>query len=205
MISNYEKIKNQMQGEFLKYNQDSMIKRFPIEASEEYLIFDFMGGVCRINRKTGLVESRYFHTDTFIEADYNEAMTVYDILCWSKGDAVPSGEFINMESLIKMHNTIPRSGSGFFYQEAKMFDHKNRMLSSILKKIGGIIVDGGDVSAKIPVFSGLNLLFRFWNSDDEFTQEIQFLWDRNVLSFMHYETVWFANHVLIRRIREMME
>lgn len=128
-----------------------------------------------------------------------------DLLCWSKPGAVPSGQFENMQSISKIHSTVPVANSGFFYQEIKMFDHQETLLRDALQKLGGVIVDSGDLAAQIPVFCGLKLLFCFWNSDDEFAPEIQFFWDANVLSFMHYETVWFANHVLIRRIREMME
>lgn len=205
MTSNYEKMKRQMQGEFLKYNQDEMIKRFNIDADERDLMVDFMGGICRIARKTGFVECSYMDIDEFREADYNEAMTLYDLLCWSKPDAVPSGQFVNMKSISKMHSTASIGNSGFFNQEMKLFDHQDTLLRNALEKLGGRIVDGGDLAAQISVFCGLDLLFRFWNSDDEFAPEIQFFWDANVLSFMHYETVWFANHVLIRRIREMME
>ncbi len=205
MASNYEKMKRQMQGEFLKYNQEDMIKRFNIDANERYLTVGFMGGICRIARKTGIVECSTMHTDVFREADYNEAMTIYDLLCWSKPDAVPSGQFVNMQSISKLYGTAPGANSGFFNQEMKQFDHQDTLLREVLEKLGGVIVVGGDLAAQIPVFCGLELLFRFWNSDDEFAPEIQFFWDANVLSFMHYETVWFANHVLIHRIREMME
>lgn len=205
MMSNYEKMKQQMQSEFLKYNQDSMIENFAIDASEEYLTFDFMGGACRVERRTGFVECEYPSTNGFREADYNEAMTVYDLLCYSKRGAAPSGQYVNMQSISKLHSAVSGLSSGFFRREAQLFDHKNMKLCGALEKLGATMADGGDVAAQIPVFDGLNLLFRFWNSDDEFKPEIQFLWDANVLSFMHYETVWFANHILVQRICEIME
>lgn len=204
-MSNYEKMKRKMQEEFLKYNQDDMIKRFNIDANEIYLMVDFMGGICRIERKTGVVECINIHTNVFREADYNEAMTIYDLLCWSKLDAVPSGQFVNMQSISKLYGTASTTNSGFFYQEMKLFDHQDALLCGALEKLGGMIVDSGDLAAQIPVFCGLNLLFRFWNSDDEFAPEIQFFWDANVLRFMHYETVWFANHIIVRRIRDIMQ
>lgn len=205
MVSNYEKMKRQMQEEFLKYDQDSMIKNFCIDADEKYLTFDFMGGRCRVDRKTGLAECKYMYTKEFKEADYNEAMTVYDLLCYSKPGAAPSGQFVTMQNISKLHSTAAAPGSGFFHQEAQMLDHQNTLLEETLKKLGGKMVGCGDVAAEISVFGDLKLLFRFWDSDDEFSPEIQFLWDANVLAYMHYETVWFANYVLIRRICEIME
>lgn len=205
MISNYEQMKWQMQVEFLKYNQEDMIKRFSLTASETYLLFDFMGGSCRIHRKSGLVETSYGYMDGFCEANYNEAMTVYDLLCWSRPDAVSSGRFVNMQSISPMQNGTSRLGTDFFRQEARLFDHQEESLRTSLEKLGGIADESGDVAARIPVFRGLNVLFRFWNSDDEFVSEIQFLWDERVLDFMHYETVWFANHVLVRRVKDIFD
>lgn len=205
MVSNYEKMKQQMQKEFLKYDQVSMTERFPIEANAEYLMFNFMGAPCRVYRKTGVVECKSVHAKVFREADYNEAMTVYDLLCYSKPDAAPSRQFVNMQSISKLHSAVSASSSGFFRREALLFDHKNAALCDALEKLGGTIFGSGDVAAQMSVFCGLEVLFRFWDSDEEFDPEIQFLWDANVLSFMHYETIWFANSVLVRRVCEIME
>ena len=40
---------------------------------------------------------------------------------------------------------------------------------------------------------------------EDFEPDIQFLWDRNVLKYMHYETVWFVNSALLARINEYFE
>ena len=42
------------------------------------------------------------------------------------------------------------------------------------------------------------MIFRFWNSDEEFPAQLQFLCDRNMLDFMHYETAWFlVSHIIL--------
>ena len=204
MQSNYEKMKVQMQREFLKFDQTAMIERFHLWADGTFLTFGFMGGAGRIDRNTGAAACQYGPSAAFREADYNEAMTMYDLLCWSKPDARPSGRFANMQSLSGIQSATAATGQGFFLHEAKLLDHREDALRRALQKLDGKMTDGGDVAAQVPVFCDLNLIFRFWNSDDEFEPEIQFLWDANVLSFMHYETVWFANHALVRRVCEMM-
>ena len=198
MLSNYDRMKRQMQGEFLKYDQSQMARHFQLDMDEDWLSFPFMGGDCRIDRHTGRVECG--ENGSFREADYNEAMTVYDLLCWSKSEAAPSGIFVPMQSLSGIHSASASSSSGFFNRQRSRYDHRESALRSALEGLGGKIVDGGDVTAELDVFSGLKVLFRFWNSDEDFEPEIQFLWDRNVLLYMHYETVWFANHALIDRI-----
>ena len=36
------------------------------------------------------------------------------------------------------------------------------------------------------------MILRFWESDDEFPASLQILVDKNILDFMHYETLMFA-------------
>ena len=61
----------------------------------------------------------------------------------------------------------------------------------------GIREERGDVAYRIPVFGNLCVIFRLWDSDEEFPAQLQFLCDRNMLDFMHYETVWFLiSHII---------
>ena len=60
----------------------------------------------------------------------------------------------------------------------------------------------GDVAYKIPVWENLCVIFRFWNSDEEFPAQLQFLCDRNMLDFMHYETVWFLVSHIIQLLKQ---
>ena len=203
MESNYEKTKRQMQLEFLKYDQTKMIDRFHLEADEHYLRFPFIGSGCRVDRKTGAVECAV--KGEFREAGFNEAMTVYDLLCWSKPEAFPSGQYVSMESLSSYHiGSVLREESSLFVSRAKLLDHRIPQLCGALRSIGGLMTESGDAAAYIDVFDGLKALFRFWNSDEDFGPQIQFLWDKNVLLYMHYETVWYAGGIIVSRICEAM-
>ena len=204
MWSNYDNVKEQMQTEFLKHDLKQISDRFGLSLDDQFLSLRFMGSDCRIDIRNGTVEC--FHKGAFRPAEYYEAMTVYDILCFSQNDAVPSGQYVSMQSLSGVLSSNPGAGSQRFYaSEKRRYDNKEEFLIRALEQLGGKITEGGDVSAIIEVFNGLNVLFRFWNSDEDFEPEIQFMWDKNVLQFMHYETVWFANFALIARINEYFE
>ena len=204
MQSNYERMKQQTRQDFLKYDQEEIIRRFHLEADDRYLSFVFLGGKCRVDRKTGDVEC--FEDGRFREADYNEAMTVYDLLCWSKPGAVPSGEYVNLKSLSGLYSaSAPLGSGGFWMKEAKLLDHRDEELRGAMLRAGGEPAAGGDAAAEFEVFCGMKVRFTYWNSDDEFDPEIQFYWDKNVLFYMHYETLYFAGGVLLGRIRREME
>ena len=203
MESNYEKTKRKMQDEFLKYDQRKMIERFRLESDERYLSFPFMGSPCRIERSTGGVEC--FRGGQFREGSFNEAMTVYDLLCWSKPDASPAGEYVMVQNLSPLHSASKGLGTdGFLSREAKLFDHRDEELRAALHNAGGHAASGGDIAALFNAFRDLTVIFRFWDSDEDFGPQIQLFWDRNVLQYMHFETVWYAGGVLISRIREEM-
>ncbi|MBR0452047.1 MAG: DUF3786 domain-containing protein [Oscillospiraceae bacterium] len=204
MWSNYDNVEKQMQDEFLKYDLKQIAQRFGLSIDDDYLYLRFLGSDCRIDIKTGAVECSHF--GEFRAADYNEAMTVYDLLCYSEPDAAPSGQYVNMRSLSGILSAASAPDSQKFYKKGKnRFDHKEKALARALEQVGGKAAGDGDVSAVIEVFNGLNMVFRFWNSDEDFEPDIQFLWDRNVLKYMHYETVWFVNSALLARINEYFE
>ncbi|MBO6011466.1 MAG: DUF3786 domain-containing protein [Oscillospiraceae bacterium] len=196
--NNYEETKKRSQAVFLEYDQLRMIERLALDADERWISFPFMGSACRVDRKTGLVERADVITGEYAEADFNSAMTVYDLLCGSSEDAAPSGEFVAMGSLCAMHSAAAVFGEGSsFRRQAQAFDRDPDKLKAALKALGAVLVAGGDVCGEISVFGKLKVMVRFWRSDEDFPAQLQLLWDKNVLSYMHYETVWYANGAIV--------
>lgn len=198
--SNYDIMKRQMQKEFLKYDQEKMIRKFGLASDEEYIFIRFTAMDYRIGRKNGAVSGSDDGFRTFREADYNEAMTLYDVLCYSRDNCRLSGEFVNMQSLSSVMGGSAPVGSSLFSNRLSRFDHKEVPLAKACKDLGGEKEERGDVAYRIPLFDFLPVIFRFWNSDEEFPPSLQFFTDKNILDYMHYETVWFAMSHLLERI-----
>lgn len=125
-------------------------------------------------------------------ASYEEAMTLYDILCSSSKDCHPSGQYVNMMSLSSIKGGSMSLGTGLFHKKEKAFDQKEKELHEACLRLKGIRYGKGDVAYKIPMFGGMNVIFQFWNSDEEFPASLQILVDKNILQYMKYETMWFA-------------
>lgn len=203
-MSNYEIMKLQMQKEFLKYNQEKMIQKFQLLHDADYIYIHFIGHQYQIHRtsgKTAWSDDDFLHSK---EAGYNEAMTIYDVLCCSKEGCHLSGDFVNMKNLSSIKNRSGSAGGGLFQKTAKDFDHKEKLLALACEKLNGIKYDKGDVSYQIPLFDFLPVVFQFWNSDDEFPASLTLLADKNMLEYMHYETVFFAAGHLMDRLKEEM-
>lgn len=204
-ISNYEITKRRVQKDFLKYDQEKMIQKFSLKADENYLYITFIGHSYRICRKSGYLEWSEDNFVTCVEGNFNEALTIYDLLCDSKENCHAANDFINLNSLSTLQSSSKKLGDGLFHGEDKIFDHKDRLFGKVCEKLGGIKAGKGDVAYELPLFDFLPCRIQFWNSDDEFDAQLQIFVDKNVLKFIRYETVWYAVSHLMKRLTEEME
>ena len=200
MANNYEAMKLQMRNEFLKYDQAAMIEKFGLRSDPGNLCVTFLGTEYAVDRRTGAVRSERG------EAGYNEAMTIYDVLCWSRPNCRASGQMVSMGSLSTLQSgSMKREGDGLFKRYEAAFDHRDAALAAACAKLGGVPEGKGDVACRIPLFPFLPVMLQYWDSDDEFPASLRLFTDEKILDFMHYETVWFALSHMLERIGELME
>jgi len=206
MRDNYTEMKNRMRGQFLQYDQEKMIRKFDLAATEEHIFITFIGREYRVLRKTGDVQ---WSEDGFLtchDAGFNEAMTIYDVLCCSKGDCCTTGEYASSVNLPGTGHTGWRTGSGLLYdRHASAFNSAPEALSRACAMLGGVPEGRGDAAFRIPIFPFLPVRFSFWLSDEDFPPEIKVLWDTGALSFLHFETLWYAEGHLLTRLNELMK
>ena len=195
--SNYEIMKHQMQNVFAQRNLELTAKKWHLDINEKNIYVRFIARDYMINVETGLI----LRADNGGEADYNEAMTLYDIL--SREPAVPFEKFISIDLFSGLKSI---SGQSSIFDRAKFkFDHREMKLAQACEKLGGIPFGKSDVGYKLPVFQQLYVILQFWGSDDEFGPELKFMGDQNMMSFMKYETMMFMLSHLINRLCEEME
>ena len=204
-ISNYEITKRRVQGDFLKYDQEAMIRKFSLQSDEQYLYINFIGHFYRIHRQNGFLEWSEDDGINWTEGDFNEALTIYDLLCDSKEYCKAKGDFINLKSLSALQSSSKKLGDGLFDGKDKVFDHKEKAFCRVCEKLGGIKAGKGDVAYEIPLFDFLNCRIQFWNSDEDFDAQMQIFMDKNILDFIRYETVWYAVGHLMRRLTEELD
>ena len=203
MATNYEITRNQMRGEFVKYDQENMIRKFSLRNDASYIYINFMSREYRIDRKTGVVEWSENDFSTSEEADFNESMTIYDILCYSKDDCSLSGNFCPV-NLLKGTVKTNGSGSNLFQNAADSFSGKQKELEGVCSFLGEDPGLKGDVAVKLYPFPFLPVILQFWEADDDFPARLNFLFDENTLDYMHFETVFFMTGHILKRIGEMM-
>lgn len=128
---------------------------------------------------------------------------LYITLCYSKDGCHLANEFVNINSLSTIRTGNLSQNSGFFQSTADSFHGKSLELHNACIALSGKELDKGDVAFELKLFSFLPIIIRFWEADDEFPTSLQILVDRNILDYMHYETLMFALTHLFHRIKEM--
>lgn len=138
-----------------------------------------------------------------MEADYNESMTIYDVLCYSKDSCRLSGNYCPVNML---KGIVPSAALGvsMFQKSADDFNGKLKELESACSILGEKINIKGDVAAKLYPFSFMPIIVQYWEADDEFPANLKFMFDENILEYMHYETIFFMTGHIVNRIKEIM-
>lgn len=203
--SNYEVMKKRMESKFLEYDQEQMIRHYGLRYDADWLYLKFVGRWYCIDRRSGAVGWREQESGkkgpALHPASYNEAMTIYDILCYAREDCCLSGRFCPVNSL---EGVVHGSGVGrdLFRPYGEFFDKNSSRLPRACERLGGERQEKGEMTYRIPLFDFLPVILQFWASDEEFPASLNLLWDENILSYMHYETTFFAAHHLMERLKE---
>lgn len=199
--SNYDITLSRMPGEFLKYDQQRMIRMFCRDYDAEFLYLRFLDRRYRVSRTEGTITWK--GKAGWQPAGFLDAMTIYDLLCCAKDGASCSGRYCQAENLPgTMHGANPAKGA--FDEFAAACDRNPEGLRSACLALGGAELPMGEISFQIPLFDFLPVMVQFWSSDEEFPAVFKLMWDENVLSFLRFETVCYAARFFVSRLQEHM-
>lgn len=191
---------------FLEYDQALMIRKYSLEANEQYIYLTYLNTPCRICRKTGGIEEQI--CGQWRECrDFSTVMTIYDLLCHHKGETAPAlfGQWCTVGNFVVTGVTQTDT---FTKKYAKLFDGHLEELKKAAQKLGGVLqppMAGADLTCKFPVTPFFSVLLQFWAADEEFPPKLLILWDRNADSFLHFETTFYLQGDLLNRLQCCME
>ena len=191
---------------FLQYDPQQMIRKFGLNADEQWIYLTYLNTPCRISRKNGGVEE--YCGNRWQECrEYSTVMTIYDLLCYHKGETLPelSGAWCAVGTFVVTGVTKTET---FTKKFAKQFDGRVDDLKAACEKLGGSLqkpMAGADVTCRFWVTPFFPVLLQFWESDEEFPAKLLILWDRNTTSFMHYETTFYLQGDLLERLQNYIK
>ena len=201
---NYALAAEQARKLFLDYDQERMIAKLGLPADSGYLYIRFLDLDYRIHRKTGMVEKRE-GTGPYVDGNsFNEVMTLFDVLCWSKEGARLSGQWVTLSCLGGGVHGGSLAGSMYREEVAEIARWEDR-LAEVLERMGGVRMPKGEPGYVIPVFSFLPVYVQYWRGDEEFPPQLNLLWDANTTEFLHYETVYYLMNFLLQRLVTLLQ
>lgn len=190
---------------FLGYDQQKLIHKFRLEADGQYLYLPYFGTPCRISRENGGIEE--YVSGKWQECrTYSRVMTIYDLLCYHKGETMPalSGQWCTVGTFIVAGITETDT---YTQKYAKLFDGHLEELKAACQKLGGVLqvpMTGADLTCRFPVTPFFPVLLQFWEGDEEFLPKLLLLWDRNADKFLHFETTFYLQGDLLESLKNTL-
>lgn len=201
---NYAIAAEQAKRLFLEYDQEKIIAKLGLQADADYLYIRFLDLSYRIHRRSASVEKREGDGPYTDGSSFNEVMTLFDVLCWSKEGARLAGEWVTLSALGGGVHGGDLAGS-LYREEAAEIARREDHLADVLKHMGGVEMPKGEPGYVIPVFPFLPLYVQYWRGDEEFPPQLTLLWDKNTTQFLHYETVYYLTGFLLERLTALLE
>lgn len=191
---------------FLEYDQERLIRKFSLQADEDWLYLTYLNTPCRISRGDGRIDELADGEWTECR-DFSTVMTIYDLLCYHKGDTAPVlfHQWCTVGTFVV--TGVTETGT-FTKKAAALFDGRLEELKAACIRLGGIMekrLAGADITCRIPVTTFFPVLLQFWEGDEEFPPKVQLMWDRNTDSFLHFETTFYLQGDLLERLKREMD
>ena len=187
---------------FLEYDQQRLVRKFKLEADAQYLYLTYFGTPCRIDRVTGCIE-QCFENRWQECREYSRVMTIYDLLCYHKGEILPalSGEWCAVGTFIIAGITDTET---YTKKIARLFDGRINKLKEACVKSGGQILKpmaNANVTCRFQVTPFFPVLLQFWEGDEDFPPKLLLLWDENADKFLRFETTFYLQGDLLEQLK----
>lgn len=195
--SNYDKMQEAARKAFLAYDLEALAEKPGVQIVDGHLETGFFGQRVELCRETGHI------TLDGRPANFSQALSIYDWLCDGKTDAKPAGEFCSVGNLPGVYVR----GSGLSLSAdaiAPLVQADPEKFCQICEGMAGRKYATGDICYAVDIFPGLPMCLKFYFGDEEFAPSLSCLWDKNILQFVRYETVYYIENCLEERLTRLM-
>ena len=192
-MNNYDKMLQAAQERCAEFEMAALAAKAGVEDTPEYIKTKFFGQTVLVCKADGAmtVEGR--------TASFEEALSVYDWLCDRKDNAVESGTYCTVSNLPGVF--VGGKGLGMEMPKlARRIHEAPKAFADAMQAMGAEQLSLGDLGFRLEIFPGLSVCLKFYFGDEEFPPKLTLLWDRNMLQFVRYETVYYIAGCLHDRL-----
>lgn len=181
--SNYDQVIENWRLKFLEMDQEELIRKFQLEADEEFLYIIYFSKRFRIDRKNGFI------TEDGKSPGFDTVMNIYNTFYYSSAHPVASGNLVAFRQVKRVYPFEAAYRRTIIFRLQELFAGKTEELRKACEALGGTLLPQGDVGYVLPVFPFLNIAVLFWDKDEEFEAQANMLFDSEITEFMHEENV----------------
>lgn len=181
--SNYDQVIENWRVKFLEMDQEELIRKFQLEADEEFLYIIYFSKKFRIDRKNGFI------TEDGKSPGFDTVMNIYNTFYYSAAHPVASGNLVAFRQVKRVYPFEAAYRRTIIFRLQELFAGKTEELRKACEALGGTLLPQGDVGYVLPVFPFLNIAVLFWDKDEEFEAQANMLFDSEITEFMHEENV----------------
>lgn len=181
--SNYDQVIENWRLKFLEMDQEELIRKFQLEADEEFLYIIYFSKRFRIDRKNGFI------TEDGKSPGFDTVMNIYNTFYYSAAHPVASGNLVAFRQVKRVYPFEAAYRRTIISRLQELFSGKTEELRKACEALGGTLLPQGDVGYVLPVFPFLNIAVLFWDKDEEFEAQANMLFDSEITEFMHEENV----------------
>ena len=181
--SNYDQVIENWRLKFLEMDQEELIRKFQLEADEEFLYIIYFSKRFRIDRKNGFI------TEDGKSPGFDTVMNIYNTFYYSAAHPVASGNLVAFRQVKRVYPFEAAYRRTIISRLQEPFAGETGELRKACEVLGGTLLPQGDVGYVLPVFPFLNIAVLFWDKDEEFEAQANMLFDSEITEFMHEENV----------------
>lgn len=201
---NYALMADHTRRLFLTYDQNAIMTNIPLTADPDYFYRPVLSRLHRISRSEGSICVQAPDGSFLPATDNNTPIVLFDYLC----DASPARKAAETYRPTAAFGHMFHTG---FAENPPVSSLERRIdktpdaFAAACKALGGIPdATMGDVSYLLPLFPDLKISVRFWHSDEDFPPQLRFFWDEGSLGFLRYETMYYAQGLILRYLSETL-
>ena len=188
LFSDYEVVCRQWREEFSGYAPGRIVRILHLEADETYLYLSYFQCPYRLRLTDGVLEKQKDQEWTD-ELYFNESMSIYHLLHYTKDLPVVSGKWVPSHTIDGVISRNPAVKDPLLAPFEVKYAGKVEELRAACRAAGGKELGTGDAAYEFEVFPWLHLRLVFWDKDEDFPAQVQVLADQCVTDFVHYETL----------------
>ena len=194
MCGNHNAMAESIRADFLKLDQEQLIRKFHLAADERYLYIKILNTMYKVDRHDGIITEK----DSEKKPPHYVMIAIYDLFTYHADEKECPPLFGVWRSVGELGGMLGEAHTKRLYNEEVLapFAGKAEQLKKACAELGGKEADKAEVSFIIPVFDFFPVWLQFWDADDEFPAELKFRWDQNSESFLHFEIVFYLTAYL---------